>query len=470
MQASVSAVFLYMRMGLHLPTPGIVLDETRKEERGIMGPLRILVLAQNANPDSICGPLIGYSQAQALARLHDVTLIIGSSSEEAVRRRQGTLRAVEVIKLGWLDGIYAWSIDKIFKNNYNNQLLQVFVRPFSVVFEWQAWRQMQGRIKGGEFDIVLRLLPVSMISLSPFAFFLRNGPVPFLVGPVNGGLPWLQGFKQAKIQNKWVTRLRNLYSFLPFGRSTYRRAAAIMAGSSHTYAELSEHREKLFFLPENGIESSMCARTLRSRQPGAKLELIFVGSLIPLKACDLALRGAASLLREDLARFTVVGDGPERDRLEHLARSLGVDKAVLFCGWLSHDEAIQQLRSADVLLFPSIRDFGGGVVFEALAHGVVPVVADFGGPGDTVHPGVGCKVSLTNETDVVSQIEEILLSLARDGDRLDQLRHQGVSYAREYLSWDAKAQRITTIMRWVLRQGPKPNLPPPRLLRSERAS
>jgi hypothetical protein len=53
--------------------------------------LRILVLAQGANPDSICGPLIAYSQAQALARLHDVTLVTGASNEEAVRRRQGAL-------------------------------------------------------------------------------------------------------------------------------------------------------------------------------------------------------------------------------------------------------------------------------------------------------------------------------------------------------------------------------------------
>jgi glycosyltransferase involved in cell wall biosynthesis len=436
-----------------------------------MGRLRILVLAQRANPDYICGPLIAYSQAQALARLHDVSLVVDASNEEAVTRKQGALKTVEVVRMPWLDRIHAWSIDRVFKHNYNNQLLQAFMRPYSILFEWQAWRQMRTRIRNGEFDVVLRLLPVSMISLSPFGFFVRNGPVPFLVGPINGGLPWPPGFEQAKIQNKWVASgLRALYPFLPFGRSTYRRAAAIMAGSSHTYAELSAHREKLFFLPENGIEISMCSMGTRSRTPGSKLKLIFVGSLIPLKACDLALRGAASLLRSGLATFTLVGDGPERNRLEQLAKSLGVEEQVLFRGWLRHGEAMQELQSADILLFPSIRDFGGGVVFEALAQGVVPIVSDFGGPGDTVHPEVGCKVALTNEADVVSQIEQILLNLVHDEGRLDQLRNRGVSYAREYLSWDAKARTLTTIMRWVLRQGPKPNLPPPKVLSHERAS
>jgi len=78
-------------------------------------------------------------------------------------------------------------------------------------------------------------------------------------------------------------------------------------------------------------------------------------------------------------------------------------------------------------------------------------------------------VPLTNETDVVSQIEQILRSFARTGIVLTDLRRQGVSYAQESLSWDAKAQTLTSIMHWALRQGPKPNLPPPKLLRLELA-
>jgi glycosyltransferase involved in cell wall biosynthesis len=70
-------------------------------------------------------------------------------------------------------------------------------------------------------------------------------------------------------------------------------------------------------------------------------------------------------LRSDLARFTVVGDGPERNRLEQLTRSLGIAKAVFFCGWLSHAKVLKHLRSADVFVFPSLRDNGAGVVFEA---------------------------------------------------------------------------------------------------------
>jgi glycosyltransferase involved in cell wall biosynthesis len=179
------------------------------------------------------------------------------------------------------------------------------------------------------------------------------------------------------------------------------------------------------------------------------------------------LRAAAPLLRSDLARFTVVGNGPERNRLEQLTRSLGIEKAVLFCGWLSHAEGLKHLRSADVFVFPSLRDNGAGVVFEALGTGAVPVVADFGGPGDIVHPEVGYKVALTNENDIVEQMEKILTELARDRDRLEQLRRRGMAYVRESLTWDAKAQAVTRVLHWVVRRGPKPDLPSPKDLRPQ---
>jgi glycosyltransferase involved in cell wall biosynthesis len=370
----------------------------------------------------------------------------------------------------WLERIYDWSFRRIFKSNFASQAVTAFGYPFAVAFEWHAWRQLRQRILSGEFDVVLRLIPMTAVLPSPFAFFLRKGSTPFVIGPINGGLPFVQGFSQASGQKEWISSLRGLYRFLPFARSTYRYAAAIIAASSQTYAEFAVYRDKLFFVPEPGIARSLCYDDSRSPIPGAKLELIFVGGLIPCKACDLALRAAAPLLRNDLARFTVLGDGPERDRLEQLVKSLGVEKAVSFCGWVSHAEVLSRLRSADIMVFPSVRDFGAGVVFEALAAGAVPVVADFGGPGDTVNPEVGYKVPLTNESDFVAKMERILTELAHNRDRLERLRWQGMAYVKESLTWDAKAQSTTQVLNWAVRRGPKPVLPPPKMLHQEHAS
>jgi glycosyltransferase involved in cell wall biosynthesis len=430
--------------------------------------LRILVLGPDSNPEQISMPYVTFSHAAALAQLHDVTLAVRSPSEDPVRRAKAPFHAIEVIRMPWLDRIYAWSLRRIFKYNFNNQALTASLYPLYLAFEWRAWRQLRQRIFAGEFDVVLRVYPMNAVFPSPFAFFLRNGPIPFVIGPLNGGLPYVQGFSQAGKQKQWISGLRKLYRFMPFARSTYRNATAIIAASSQTCAEFDAYRDKLFFVPENGLGASLCFGETRSPESSAKLEMIFVGGLIPCKACDLALRAAAPLLRDDLAGFTIVGDGPERGRLEQLAKSLGIEKAVSFAGWVSHEEVLRRLRSADVMVFPSVRDFGAGVVFEALATGAVPVVADFGGPGDIVRPEVGFKVPLTNENDFVLKMEKILKELAQNRGRLEGLRQQGMAYARECLTWDAKALATTRVMRWVVREGPKPDLPPPKALAGSR--
>jgi len=58
--------------------------------------LRVLLLAPGCNPNGITGPFIGYSHAEALARLHAVTLVILDENEKGVRPKAGRFQAIEV--------------------------------------------------------------------------------------------------------------------------------------------------------------------------------------------------------------------------------------------------------------------------------------------------------------------------------------------------------------------------------------
>ena len=432
-----------------------------------MNRLRVLVLAPDCNPESVTTPQIAHAHAEALARHHTVTLVVRAANEAPIRKAGGSFEAIHPIRLPGLDEFYSWALRRVFKYDYGRQSLTAATYPLQVAFEWSAWQQLRRRIRSGDFDVVLRILPIVPVLPSPFAHFLRNGPIPFVLGPLNGGLPWPEGFPQLDTQRRqagyWVSRLRGCYRYMPFASSTYQKAAAIIAGSSHTFSEFASYREKLFFVPgENGLESSLLEG--RPKATGGKerqLRMVFVGRLIPLKACDLALRGVARLLRGGAAQFTVVGDGPERANLQELAISLGIDKAVTFTGWVERADALKQLSQADIFVFPSLREFGGAVVFEALALGAVPVVSDFGGPGDIVTPEVGYKIGLTSEADFVRKLATVLDRLALDSDHLETLRQHGMAYARERLTWEGKARAVSGVLQWVTGNGPKPDLPPP---------
>jgi len=425
-----------------------------------MNRLRILVLGPDLNPDTVSIPFVAYCHVAALAELHDVTLAVGSAVEDRVRRAKAPFRSIEVVRMPRLQRMYDLGFRHIFRSNFDSQAVTAFGYPFSLAFEWYSWRQFRHRIFAGEFDVVLRVLPMTPVLPSPFAFFLRKGPIPFVLGPLNGGLRSAPGFSQPDKQREWINfALRSVHRFMPFARSTYRHATAIIAATSHMRAQFAEYHDKLFFVPENGIASSVCVPDSRNAEPDAKFDLIFVGGLVRRKACYIGLRAAASLLLGGSARFTIIGDGPERENLEQLVKSLGIEKAVSFVGWFSHAEVLKRLRSADVVVLPAIREGGGGVVFEALANGAVPVILDYGGPGDIVHPDVGYKVAPSSEDEVVAQMEKILADLEGDRNLLHRLRRQGMSYARECLTWDAKAQATTQVLNWAVRRGPKPDLP-----------
>ncbi len=235
-----------------------------------MSRLRILLLAPDCNPEGVSIPYVTYSHAAALAQLHDVALVVKSSVEDAVRRAKAPFRTIEVVRMPWLDRIYAWSLRRIFRYNFTSQALTAFGYPFALAFEWRAWRQLRHRIFAGEFDVVLRLIPMTAVLPSPFAFFLRKGPVPFVIGPINGGLPYVQGFGQAENEKQWISNLRNLYRFLPFARSTYRNAAAIIAASSQTYAEFAAVSRQTVFCSgatASVVPSVPTTRAVRSPAP-----------------------------------------------------------------------------------------------------------------------------------------------------------------------------------------------------------
>jgi glycosyltransferase involved in cell wall biosynthesis len=120
---------------------------------------------------------------------------------------------------------------------------------------------------------------------------------------------------------------------------------------------------------------------------------------------------------------------------------------------------VSQLSQKRVLVLGDT--IGGAVVFEALALGAVPVVSNFGGPGDIVTREVGYKIGLTSEADFVRKLATVLDRLALDSDHLETLRQHGMAYARERLTWEGKARAVSGVLQWVTGNGPKPDLPPP---------
>lgn len=124
--------------------------------------------------------------------------------------------------------------------------------------------------------------------------------------------------------------------------------------------------------------SSLAGQALR---PGT---FVFVGRLTEQKALPVAL---AALALVPAASLVLVGDGPERNRLEQLARAEGVDGRVEFLGSRSREESLRYVAGATASLLPSSWENLPHSVVEALSVGTPVVATAVGGVTEVVDDG-----------------------------------------------------------------------------------
>ena len=131
----------------------------------------------------------------------------------------------------------------------------------------------------------------------------------------------------------------------------------------------------------------------RPRDPGSPKELLYVGLLVPVKGLPILMRALHRLVdrRRDW-RLTLVGDGPDRTRLESMSRELGLESRVKFLGYRSKDEIAEFMRRSDLLVLPSRWDNMPCVLLEALACGLPVIASKVGGIPEIVTDGLGWLV------------------------------------------------------------------------------
>ena len=136
--------------------------------------------------------------------------------------------------------------------------------------------------------------------------------------------------------------------------------------------------------------------------------LVHVSNFRPLKRVDDVVRIFAEVHRVRPAVLLLIGDGPERSRVEALARQLGLGNRVVFVGKML--SFVELLQASDVFLMPSESESFGLAALEALSCGVPVVASDVGGIPEVVPEGeVGF---LAPVGDVATMAERVLRILA----------------------------------------------------------
>ena len=176
----------------------------------------------------------------------------------------------------------------------------------------------------------------------------------------------------------------------------------------------------------------------------------------------MLLKAAAPLLRDGRMTLDVIGDGPLLNALKEQVHVDGLDKAVQFHGWIDHGAVQDIMTNCALFAFPSIREFGGGVVLEAMALGIPPLIVDYAGPGELVKSGLGFKVPIGSKSEIIAGFRKELEKIADNPDILPKMGEASRQYVQDKFTWDQKAKQVVQVYDWVLgKRKDRPQLFPP---------
>jgi glycosyltransferase involved in cell wall biosynthesis len=418
--------------------------------------MRVLIMADDCNPEWPSLPVVGYKAVRAIAEYADVVVATHVRNRTNIEK-VGFGRA----KVRYIDNEYiARSMHRFasFLRGGPQKAWTTAVAlsyPSYLAFEWEVWKATRDELRGGEFDVVHRITPMSPTIPSPMALW---SPVPFVLGPLNGGLKWPRAFREELAREReLLSYARNIYRALPYRRSTYQKSRAILAAFQHTIDDLPNYAlARTINFPEVGIDPAVFDQ-IAERPVRKQKTILFVGRFVPYKLPQVVVRAFADHPSLHAHRLVMVGDGPERPAVEQLIRDRGLESRVEIPGWKTQAEVAEIMREADILAFPSIRELGAGVIVEAMACGLACVVVDYGAPGALIDSDRGVKVPLGDKDQLTRGFGQALERLVSEENITVRLGAAARQHAMQFYSWEAKARKTIAVYEWVLGRGPRPD-------------
>ncbi len=258
--------------------------------------------------------------------------------------------------------------------------------------------------------------------------------------------------------------LRWVQSGLPFlkwlVRWAARTSAQAVAISSYTARELRKFADVPIEVIPYTAELPPPAASAASR--GNDRSILFVGRLIERKGVQHLIRALGVVRERTPARLVIIGDGPERSRLEGVAREAGVGEYVVFSGRVSDEELRHAYARADVFVLPSVLDARqdteglGVVLLEAMNYSVPVIASDIGGITDiVVDERTGLLVPPGDERALATALSRVLT----DPALAQGLGAAGRQRLHEAFSWDRIVDRWDEVYRRVTRSDSTPALP-----------
>ncbi len=405
--------------------------------------MRILASTYACEPGKGSEPGVGWNWIKQISRFHELWVLTRSNNAPAIN---AALVAEPMPSVHWVYfDLPRWA--RFWKHN------GLGVRVYYYVWQFGAYLKARRLNRRLHFDLVHHVTFVNYWLPS----FMALLPIPFVWGPVGGAESAPPGFWQsfdwrAKVYELARNFARRVAGADPFVRLTARRACVGFSTTAATEQRLRKLGcRNVIVYSEARLSNSEIRRLAQfSQRQSGPFRLLSTGRLLHWKGFDLGLRAFAALRPQvPDCEYWIIGNGPERKRLQQLARQLGIEDRVTFWGALPREQVLEKLADCDVLVHPSLHDSGGWVCLEMMAAGRPVVCLDLGGPATQITESTGIKVGATTAEEAVAHLSAALVRLAADPALRAQMSEAGRRRVREHFDWDRKGEWMNRIYQGV---------------------
>jgi glycosyltransferase involved in cell wall biosynthesis len=301
------------------------------------------------------------------------------------------------------------------------------------------WIMEHGDKSGYKF--VHFLTPNGMHS---FNTLYRTMKLPYVVGPLGGGLKTPRSFNKAfdfnaRLRDMLRSSFYYLLNKISFWRQYILHARKIIIGTDYIAKYLQclpreYHQEianKLRIIFDATIETKDYPEKPRTNFKN-HVQVVFVGNLIAIKGIFLlidAIREIQARRSDVLAktRVVVLGGGPLHRKAQKRVAEYGLAETVRLVGRVSLQEVKAHLHESDIFCLPTIRDHGGTAILEAMATGLPIITSDYGGPKFSVNEECGIKIAVASYDQYVCDLAQAIITLATN----ERLRAEMGARARQ---------------------------------------
>lgn len=410
------------------------LPPSAKRER-----LRVLISAYACEPGKGSELGIGWGTVNALSELHDLTVLTRSSNRETIESEPNP-NCIQFVYYDLPKALRWWK--------KGARGVQIYY------FLWQLGvrRILYRLLEHEKFDICQHLTWGRC--WMPCVFY--SFKMPYIFGPVGGvektplclrsSLPTFERLKEAVRDCAII-----VVGKLPPVRKSIVNAACILAATEDAMRYVKLRGAVDVRLVTNSGISNLDYNHLSGLKPPPPVPVRFfsMGRLIAWKGFHLGLKAFAASKVEN-AEYWIVGDGPERKRLEKLAKKLGIAKRVRFWGWVERHDALCLLEKSHALVHPSFHDSGGLVCAEAMAARRPVICLNLGGPAVQVTEEAGYIIDAVSKSDVIYQIADAMKEIVLHAGVIDEKGSAGQREVFNKLIWSSRALYLSRLYQEII--------------------